>query len=215
MLKNTRRKVANPTPARKTPGPGRNALRQFWAVVSRHDARWGASNSVRPCFPVLLSGVCYLCGGLSAFNLRMVPSFNPQTLPAGRQWRQLASLLALVPLLAACGHDLPKQLPGFDAAAWARDPYACQNQRAAQLPALLAVREQLYEARANSINQLLGHPDEEELRAQTEKVYYYYLAPGTQCEPAHRRSAAPKLSLRFGPLGTVTEILADPLPAQP
>ena len=121
-------------------------------------------------------------------------------------------LSALAPLLLSCGHDLPTQLPGFDAAAWRRDHYGCLNLRAAQLPALLRAQGQFYEARANAVDQLLGHPDEEELRAQTEKVYYYYLAPGTQCEPAHQRSAAPKLSLHFGPLGTVTEVLADPLP---
>ena len=131
-------------------------------------------------------------------------------LTAGHPAPRLAALLAL--LLAGCGHDLPRQLPGFDADAWRRDPYACQHLRAAQLPALLAARAQLYDTRANAIDQLLGHPDEEELRAQTEKVYYYYLAPGSQCQPAHQRSAAPKLSLRFGPLGTVTEVLADPLP---
>ena len=121
-------------------------------------------------------------------------------------------LALLVPLLLGCGHDLPAQLPGFDSAAWRRDHYACLNLRAAQLPALLGARNQFYDARANAIDKLLGHPDEEELRAQTEKVYYYYLTPGTQCQPAHQRSTAPKLSLRFGPLGTVTEILVDPLP---
>ncbi|WP_375416145.1 hypothetical protein [uncultured Hymenobacter sp.] len=131
----------------------------------------------------------------------------PRRRAAGR-----ALLLPLLPLLLGCGHDLPAQLPGFDAAAWRRDPYACLGQRPALAPALLRARNQLYNARANAVDKLLGHPDEEELRAQTEKVYYYYLAPGTQCQPAHRRSSAPRLSLRFGPLGTVTEILADPLP---
>ena len=112
--------------------------------------------------------------------------------------------------LAGCGHALP-QIPGFDAAAWRADPYACRNQRRAAVPALLRVREQLYETRANDVNALLGPPDEEELRANTEKVYYYYLESGTQCAAGHVRSAAPRISLRFGPLGTVTEVLADPL----
>ena len=116
--------------------------------------------------------------------------------------------------LAGCGHALPT-ISNFDATTWRADPYACRNQRRAGVPALLRAKEQLYEARADDVNALLGPPDEEELRANTEKVYYYYLEPGTQCAAGHVRSAAPKLSLRFGPLGTVTEVLADPLtPAQ-
>ena len=123
-------------------------------------------------------------------------------------------LLGLGALLSGCGHALP-QVPGFDAGAWRADPYACRNQRRALVPPLLKARENLYEARADDVNTLLGPPDEEELRANTEKVYYYYLEPGTQCGERHPRSSAPSISLRFGPLGTVTEVLADPLtPAQ-
>lgn len=113
-------------------------------------------------------------------------------------------------LLAGCGHAL-RQVPGFDAVAWRADPYACKNQRRAAVPALTKAKEQLYEARADDVNALLGPPDEEELRAGTEKVYYYYLEPGSQCGAGHVRSGAPCLSLRFGPLGTVTEVLTDPL----
>ena len=109
-------------------------------------------------------------------------------------------------LAAGCGHALP-EIAGFDAPAWRSDPYACQGRRAALLPPLRAARERLYEARANDVNALLGPPDEEELRANTEKVYYYYFKPGTQCNPGHARSAAPSISIRFGPLGTVTEVL--------
>ena len=121
--------------------------------------------------------------------------------------RPLSSLL-LAPALAGCGHSLPR-LPGFDAAAWRADPYACRDQRRAAAPVLAAAKEKLYEARADDVTALLGPPDEEELRAGTEKVYYYYLEPGTQCEARHARSGAACLSLRFGPLGTVTEVLAD------
>ncbi|WP_197076629.1 hypothetical protein [Hymenobacter terrenus] len=113
-------------------------------------------------------------------------------------------------LLVGCGHALPK-LPGFDAETWRADPYACRDLRRAAVPTLVQNKEQLYEARANDVTALLGQPDEEELRAGTEKVYYYYLEPGTQCEGRHARSGAACLSLRFGPLGTVTEVLTDPL----
>ncbi|MBF9220459.1 hypothetical protein [Hymenobacter ruricola] len=126
--------------------------------------------------------------------------------------RRVARLLAVpaAVLAGGCGHALPR-LPGFDAAAWRADPYACQDQRRAAVPALVRSKEQLYEARADDVTALLGPPDEEELRAGTEKVYYYYLEPGRQCTPRHPRSGAACLSLRFGPLGTVTEVLSDPL----
>jgi len=124
----------------------------------------------------------------------------------------LLPLVALLPLLfASCGHALP-EVPGFGAAAWRADRGACLNQRAALLPPLLAARARLYQARANDVTALLGRPDEEELLAQTEKVYYYYLRPGPQCAPTRLRHApGPRLSLHFGPLGTVTEVQADPL----
>ena len=119
-------------------------------------------------------------------------------------------LVAAGSTLGGCGHALT-EIPGFDAVAWRADPYACHDQRRAAVPALLRAREHLYEARADDVNALMGPPDEEELRANTEKVYYYYLEPGSQCAPGHVRSAAPCISLRFGPLGTVTEVLTDPL----
>lgn len=122
---------------------------------------------------------------------------------------RLGFLLTTGSLLGGCGHALI-QLPGFDGVAWRADPYACHNQRRAAVPALIRAKEQLYEARANDVTALLGPPDEEELRAGTEKVYYYYLEPGTQCDGRHARSGAACLSLRFGPIGTVTEVLTDP-----
>jgi hypothetical protein len=134
----------------------------------------------------------------------MAPSLGP-----GSRWR-LVLLLSAGWLGASCGHAL-SEVPGFDAATWRSDPYACRDRRRAAVPALIRSKEQLYEARANDVTALLGPPDEEELRAGTEKVYYYYLEPGTQCEGRHARSGAPCLSLRFGPLGTVTEVLTDPL----
>jgi len=127
--------------------------------------------------------------------------------PAPYRRLPLAGLLAL----AGCGHALP-DIPGFQAAAWRADHYACAGQRAALLPPILAARPRLYEARANDVTALLGRPDEEELLAQTEKVYHYYLVPGAQCGPRHPHAATPRLSIHFGPLGTVTEVQSDPLP---
>ncbi|MBC6609720.1 hypothetical protein H8B15_02220 [Hymenobacter sp. BT507] len=120
--------------------------------------------------------------------------------------RRLFAFAACLVLLGACGHDL-RTIPGFDAAAWRQDAYACRNQRAALLPALLQHRDLLYDTRTDAIDALLGHPDENELSEQTEKIYIYYVAPGAQCGPRHPRSAASKLRLRFSPTGIVSEVL--------
>ena len=125
---------------------------------------------------------------------------------APRRRLALAALLAL----AGCGHALP-DIPNFQAAAWRADRFACAGRRAALLPPILAARPRLYEARANDVTALLGRPDEEELLAQTEKIYHYYLVPGPQCAPRHPHATTPRLSIHFGPLGTVTEVQADPL----
>ena len=124
-------------------------------------------------------------------------------------WRRL--LLVLPALLTGCGHALP-DIPGFAAPAWRADRYACANRRVALLPPLLAARPLLYEARANDVTAVLGAPDEEELLANTEKVYHYYMVPGPQCGPRRPHATGPRLSIHFGPLGTVTEVQADPLP---
>ncbi|SHK44925.1 hypothetical protein [Hymenobacter psychrotolerans] len=122
--------------------------------------------------------------------------------------RRFLLLLCAASLLASCGGSQP-QLPGFDTSAWRSDPYGCKSVRSNQAKALLAGKEQLYGLRTATIDKMLGRPDEEELAEQTEKIYYYYLEPGLQCEPAHQRSGANKISIRFGSLGTVTEILTD------
>ena len=93
----------------------------------------------------------------------------------------LLAAIGLCGLLLGCGHALP-QLPGFDAKSWRADPYACRDLRRKAAPILALNKEQLYETRADDVTALLGPPDEEELRAGTEKVYYYYLEPGTQCQ---------------------------------
>ena len=111
----------------------------------------------------------------------------------------------------SCGHALPG-LPGFDAAAWKADLYGCSGQRAKLVPVLEKNRADLFEARINDVTKLLGHPDEEELGEQSDKVYIYYVAPGTQCAPGHPRATPNRVMLRSGATGTVTEVILPVLP---
>ena len=124
-----------------------------------------------------------------------------------------AAIVAAALSFSGCGHNLP-ELPDFDSAAWRADPYACQNKRAALLPTLAKHRNDLFEARINDITNVLGHPDEEELGEQSDKVYIYYVTPGLQCEPGHPRAARNRVMLRSGATGTVTEVILPVLDNQ-
>ncbi|WP_375436065.1 hypothetical protein [uncultured Hymenobacter sp.] len=121
---------------------------------------------------------------------------------------RLSLLSVCLLLLTACGRSRPV-LPGLDTTTWRQDPYGCRNLRAVQAKSFLKAKEQLYGNTTATIEELLGRPDEEELAEQTEKTYYYYLVPGPQCEPGHQRSGVNKLSIHFGALGTVTEVLTE------
>ncbi|AHJ97665.1 hypothetical protein Hsw_2070 [Hymenobacter swuensis DY53] len=124
----------------------------------------------------------------------------PTLLPRAAFW----GLMTLA--CTSCGHDLPA-LPGFNAATWRADSYGCQNQRRQLLPILEKHRNALYGSRINDITALLGHPDEEELGEQSDKVYIYYVAPGMHCAPGHPRSGSNRMLLRSGATGTITEII--------
>lgn len=116
-----------------------------------------------------------------------------------------AAGLSLTLLLAGCGRALP-ELPGFDAPAWRKDPFGCQSARAAQLPVLEKLRDKLYDARISDIDAVFGHPDEEELSEQSEKIYIYYTRSGAQCLPGHPRTATGRVLFRFGATGVLTEV---------
>ncbi|WP_426491938.1 hypothetical protein [Hymenobacter sp. 102] len=120
--------------------------------------------------------------------------------------QSLIFLLGAGFLFFGCGHALP-EFPEFNATAWRSDPYGCQNARRPLLPVLEKHRDDLYGARINEVTALLGHPDEEELGEQSDKVYIYYVTPGPHCLPGHPRSSRNRLLIRSGATGTVTELI--------
>ncbi|WP_022823056.1 hypothetical protein [Hymenobacter norwichensis] len=126
--------------------------------------------------------------------------------------RSLFAFATGLVLLASCGQS-NTSVPGLNTAIWTQDTYGCQNKRSEQAKAFISNKEKLYGKTTAAIEQLLGRPDEEELAEQTEKTYYYYLEPGSQCDAGHARSNANKLVIHFGAIGTATEIRTErPLP---
>ncbi|MEJ7667107.1 MAG: hypothetical protein WKG07_50220 [Hymenobacter sp.] len=111
--------------------------------------------------------------------------------------------------LAGCGHALP-EITGFQAAAWRADRYACAGQRAALLPPAGCPPPALPGPRQRR-NRPAGPPRRGRATGPNRKNIP--LLPGARraVRPRHPRAATPQLSIHFGPLGTVTEVQADPL----
>jgi len=103
--------------------------------------------------------------------------------------------------------------PGFDSAAWIGDSFACQNVRRNLIPELKKIRRELRGLAISQLMNVLGKPDSEALLAGNERIYYYYLMPGTQCQNKQELSSANKLMIRFNALEQVSEVLFEqPVP---
>lgn len=96
--------------------------------------------------------------------------------------------------------------PNFDSQAWIADAFACQKVRPGLVPELDKIRRDLRGLRTTEILSILGKPDAEALLANNQRIYYYYVQAGAQCQNRQQLSAANKLQVRFNALETVSEI---------
>ncbi|RDC63579.1 hypothetical protein [Adhaeribacter pallidiroseus] len=124
----------------------------------------------------------------------------------------ICSLIAALHFTAI--HCRPKvTFPEFNSTAWIKDSFACQNVRSKMLPELKKIRRQLRGLAISQLMGVLGKPDSEALLAGNERIYYYYLQPGTQCQNKQELSGANKLTVRFNALEQVSEVLFEqPVP---
>ena len=120
----------------------------------------------------------------------------------------------LLGMLGTVTHCRPKiTFPEFNSTAWINDAFACQNVRSKMLPELKKIRRELRGLAISQLMGVLGKPDSEALLAGNERIYYYYLLPGTQCQNKQELSGANKLMVRFNALEQVSEVLFEqPVP---
>lgn len=105
---------------------------------------------------------------------------------------------------AACSESA--QLDGFDSKSWKNDAKACKGTRQKMQTDFEAIRKELYGRQEKEIRAILGKPDGEELMARGQRLFYYYLESGTQCDQKDLISLANKAEIRFNALTKVSEI---------
>ena len=116
----------------------------------------------------------------------------------------------IVGLYCVSTHCRPKiAFPEFNSTAWIKDSFAYQNVRSKMLPELKKIRRELRGLAISQLMGVLGKPDSEALLAGNERIYYYYLQPGTQCQNKQELSNANKLMVRFNALEQVSEVLFE------
>ena len=109
-------------------------------------------------------------------------------------------------MLSAMGCRGQVKFPGFNSQAWIADAFACQSVRAKMLLDLEKIRLDLRGLRTTEIMSVLGKPDSEGLLANNERIYYYYVQAGEQCQNRQKLSGANKLQVRFDALEHASEV---------
>lgn len=107
-------------------------------------------------------------------------------------------------LLAGC--STPDSLKDFDSEAWINDRMGCNGDRIRLVYELDSLRTEFYGKKEYLVRGLLGKPDQEELLERSERIYYYYIEPGSQCSGARGMSEANRVEVRFNSLAKVKEI---------
>jgi hypothetical protein len=110
----------------------------------------------------------------------------------------------LVGLLNAC--STPESLRDFDSEKWKNDLYGCEGGRGQLVDEFEKIRKELYGQKEYVLRNVLGKPDTEELLERSQRIYFYYLEPGTQCTDRSRLSEANRVEVRINSLGKVSEI---------
>ncbi|TXK46398.1 hypothetical protein FVR03_10970 [Pontibacter qinzhouensis] len=107
-------------------------------------------------------------------------------------------------LLVACSE--PAQIEGFDSTGWKADRLGCAGTREKMQQEFEQVRQELYTKGEAEIISILGRPDGEQLMARGQRIFYYYLEPGSQCKQKNNLSEANRAEVRLNALNKVSEV---------
>lgn len=100
----------------------------------------------------------------------------------------------------------PESLRDFDSDTWKADKNACKGNRAKLVSSFEKIRKEMYGKKEYVVRNVLGKPDKENLLERSQRIYYYYIEVGAQCEDASKLSDANRVEVRINSLGKVSEI---------
>ncbi len=107
-------------------------------------------------------------------------------------------------LLPSC--FIPESLGSFDSDTWKADRYGCNGKRQELAQEFEKIKHALYGQREVIARKVLGKPDQEELLAGNQRLYFYYLEAGEQCNDHRIRSDANWVEVRINAVGKVSEV---------
>jgi len=117
---------------------------------------------------------------------------------------KIGLLINICLLFSNCSQKV--ELKGFNQAAWQKDIKSCQNIRPTLLPSLKKAIPQLMGLNHYTIIDLLGKPEGNSLEKSSERIYYYYVASGSQCTDKNSTANSDKILIRFDALDRVYKV---------
>lgn len=115
----------------------------------------------------------------------------------------LAGILSI--LFTGC-NSTPDQFGQLNLKKWRDDRGGCNGIRAALLPAFRSEIPNLKGKTANTIGDLLGRPDINQIADRNQKFYIYFLEKGSHCDKPGVKSQSRSVALRMSAMGVATEI---------
>ncbi|MBC3788035.1 hypothetical protein [Spirosoma utsteinense] len=100
----------------------------------------------------------------------------------------------------------PDTFGKLDLKKWRGDRGGCNGVRTTLIPAFKAEIQNLKGNSANTIGELLGRPDINQIADRNQKFYIYFLEKGTHCDKPSEKSNSPSVAIRMSAIGLATEI---------
>lgn len=113
--------------------------------------------------------------------------------------------LLIFSAISGCG-SAPDEFGKLDLKSWRGDRGGCNGVRATLLPGFKAEIQNLKGKTTNTIGELLGRPDVNQIADRNQKFYIYFLDKGTHCDQAGGKSTSRSVAIRMSAIGLATEI---------
>lgn len=113
-------------------------------------------------------------------------------------------LLAAV-LVSGCS-SAPDQFGKLNLKKWRGDRGGCNGVRGTLEPDFRAEIQNLKGKTANTIGELLGRPDVNQIADRNQKFYIYFLEKGPHCNQPGGKSMSRSVAIRMSAIGLATEI---------